>query len=550
MKKNLLNNITILFFLLLMLSFLISSNLFDWDYFFTTIEIDLRSWFTDHKIPTWSYQFCAGSTRIGDPQSFALSPFFILTFFFGSFWGAKALALSAFIICFFYTKKCLSFFNQKIISPAVCSLAISCSNYFLWHFHHGHLTFISVALGVGIIYFLQKSIVSNLEKKDFFELILLTFSILSTGFYPGVIYLIIPVLFGCCLFLVLRMENLYKNRQFLKNASLLVLAAIVGIIIASLKFYHMIYYQNLFPRTVNTHELKSIWDLFHNLLVPTFNYKFLIGDNTGPWSIWEYSAFNIFLWLFPLVFFSKQFKVITKNNSTIILFYATLFLSSMVFYLGNFSDFSPHSIVNSKLFSNSIRVTGRYIFGASLSLSLLLYIFLPIKNNSNSRLSNVLNFIVLLFVTINIISFFPSPRYLAGNLEILAKIKETNTVVSDKLNIIKFAKERNNFSSSMYYEVLRGNIVPNCYQPLIRNMYFAGEETGVNFSKTAIIPILTSAKPLSRKCLSESFVTQNEIFIDQDCPQEHCLNLNALNLYDKEITNFYEITSGRICRKK
>jgi hypothetical protein len=65
--------------------FITLSNQFDWDYFFTTAEVDLRAWLADHELPLWSYQFCGGVTRIGDPQAFGLSPLFLPVFLFGSY---------------------------------------------------------------------------------------------------------------------------------------------------------------------------------------------------------------------------------------------------------------------------------------------------------------------------------------------------------------------------------------------------------------------------------------------------------------------------------
>ena len=53
------------------------SNQLDWDYFYTTAEADLRSLLVYGELPLWSYQFCAGVTRIGDPQALSLSPLFL-----------------------------------------------------------------------------------------------------------------------------------------------------------------------------------------------------------------------------------------------------------------------------------------------------------------------------------------------------------------------------------------------------------------------------------------------------------------------------------------
>lgn len=549
MKKYTLSEYIIFFFFCVLFGFLICSNLFDWDYFFTTIEVDLRGWFTDHHIPMWSYQFCAGSTRIADPQSFAMSPFFIFPFLFGSFWGAKLIALAGFVFCYHYTKKILEFFDNKIIDKRICALSVSFSNYFLWHFHHGHLTFISIGLGVGIVYFLAKAFVHKLDRNNFIEFSLITFAILSTGFYPGVIYLIVPTIVAWIFYVIVSKLLKIKNIEIWQNAPWVVIAGVSGAIIASYKFYHMAKHQSMFPRTVNSVESKTIFDIFQNLFIPTFNYKYLIGTNSGPWSIWEYSSLNIFLWSFPFIFLMKEKKENLLKNSKIFYLFLSLFILETLFYMGDFSALAPHSLINKYVFSNSIRVTGRYIFGISLSLSMIIYLFLPHRESISTRRYKLINGSVVFLVLINMVVFFPSIRYLTENLMVIEKISDAGNVANDKMNIIKFARDRNNHSSSMYYEVLKGHIVPNCYQPLSRDVHFAGEEDGIKYSKGALIPLLRSSSELSLKCITDSYVTQNDLHIDDNCPRDLCLNLNSLNLYQREVANDYRLLEGRICKK-
>jgi hypothetical protein len=84
--------------------FIALSNEFDWDYFFASAESERRSWLIDHQAPLWSYQFCAGTSRIGDPQAFGLSPLFVPILIFGSVWGWKILIVISAVIGWLYAR--------------------------------------------------------------------------------------------------------------------------------------------------------------------------------------------------------------------------------------------------------------------------------------------------------------------------------------------------------------------------------------------------------------------------------------------------------------
>ena len=83
------------------------SHSFDWDYFYTSFEADLQSWFRDFAAPTWSYSFCGGSPRIADPQAFGLSPVFTVIMIFGPVLGAKLIYLGLSILGYFSLRSIL-----------------------------------------------------------------------------------------------------------------------------------------------------------------------------------------------------------------------------------------------------------------------------------------------------------------------------------------------------------------------------------------------------------------------------------------------------------
>ena len=84
---------------------LIFSNFHDWDYYRAPAEAERRSWLLDGVLPLWSYQICGGLTRIGDPDSFGLSPSFIFVLLFGSLWGPKLIMLLHCLVGFIFSRR-------------------------------------------------------------------------------------------------------------------------------------------------------------------------------------------------------------------------------------------------------------------------------------------------------------------------------------------------------------------------------------------------------------------------------------------------------------
>ena len=109
-SENRLSQILVLLAFVALAVFILFSNRFDWDHFFSAAEVELRSWLLDKKPPLWSYQFCGGTTRAGDPQSFGLSPIFLPILLFGSFFGLKILVFSLFVIGFIFAFRIASLF--------------------------------------------------------------------------------------------------------------------------------------------------------------------------------------------------------------------------------------------------------------------------------------------------------------------------------------------------------------------------------------------------------------------------------------------------------
>ena len=136
---------------------LVCINHYDLYAFYALAEVDYRSWWLDHELPLWSYQLCAGISRIADPQAFGLSPFFVLVLLFGSFWGVKLLVLSSLALGVFFTAPLFELFHRHDSGQALdrriyitLALLFVCGNFFMWHLLVGHVTFSVILLALGL----------------------------------------------------------------------------------------------------------------------------------------------------------------------------------------------------------------------------------------------------------------------------------------------------------------------------------------------------------------------------------------------------------------
>src|SRR6185295_1294069 len=140
--------------------------------------------------PLWTYQVCGGVTRLGDPQSFGLSPLFAPILVFGSFWGAKLLMLAATLLGFVYLRELLALVagpstgdarSRRILSSL--SLLFFSGNYFLWHFNAGQMTFALIPFSMAFLYCGLRAWQGKWERRDFAVTAAFSYAFFSTGFY-------------------------------------------------------------------------------------------------------------------------------------------------------------------------------------------------------------------------------------------------------------------------------------------------------------------------------------------------------------------------------
>src|SRR5262245_55739149 len=145
----------------LILRLIVLANDADWDQYFAGAAVDWIGWTMEHHPPLWSYLFCGGVTRAGDPQAFGLSPLFALVLLLGPLWGTKAIEFVLVLVGYLYSRKLVRCLlddpphsagggTQRGVIVAGMALVLTTSSYLLWRAIIGHYTAFPMYLVLGL----------------------------------------------------------------------------------------------------------------------------------------------------------------------------------------------------------------------------------------------------------------------------------------------------------------------------------------------------------------------------------------------------------------
>ena len=543
---------------------LIFSNFHDWDYFRAPLEAERRSWLLDGQIPLWSYQLCGGLTRLGDPDSFGLSPSFILVLLLGSLWGAKAIMLLHALVGFYFTKRLFTELPLWV-APAnadkestqrigtALALAFALGNYFVWHLHVGHLNFSATYLSLGVIYYAAKALMCGLGRKDFIGATLITWWFFSGGFYPGTVYLLIPLY----LFLLLPIAmHFFKHLRTPERNNFLVRLSqccgfhLLGMAGAFYKIAGVWLQQEAYPRTPadTPDEVVGLGRILLSQFSPTIQENFAgIFPGNAAFQVHEYSAFSaisllallcVGLWLISLK--RKDGETPTAYTSKNLgAWIAFLLLSALLFSFGE-TVWSPHRWLQEIIYKNSVRAVGRYQIFVHFSLALFVLYSVHKHSQLSAFIDRYGSALVTLIIILNFSTFLPKMS--------LSELQEQLSLeyrVPTKMQEITVTSEIKRAPS-----VLKGHALLNCYSGLTHPMRFMKDGLWYSPNKEGYyehtMQLLHHPRAeLSATCTNESYFTQHEIVISESCPEHTCIQLNDLSpidkqkfVYDKKVKRF------------
>ncbi len=526
-------------------AFIVLSNINDWDFFFTTVEYDLQSWLMYGEVPVWSNLFCAGSTRIGDPQSFALSPIFLLFVFFGSYWGLKVFVFLSLVVGQVYLYRFLNFITSKKDSDFnfILSLCFIFSNFFISRIYSGHVTFFLIPLSIPAIFYCYKGMFVKLDRQEILLTLIVLFSVLSAGLYHLSVFFLLPLLF---VFILLYLRKLYKGVgiSLFDTLKLHFFVVVIPIVLSSYKLLGIWKHQKMMPRTVTDSENEFLFfgDLVQALSSPVFRGHYLFSyRGNKSWGVWEYTNFSLvfYICIFLLLYQAwRNKKIILELGEHVFLGFVIIGVGT-IFFLGSFADWSPFHILNNSLLDGSVRVVGRY--GVVVVLGLTILTSLLVKG-IRIRHKNIFAGLIYISLVINLGASFN-----VGKISLVEDLGKSSDVV-DSIDGHSVAIRRVMDRSFMYPLAKKGLAVPNCYNPLGRKVGFMSE---FGFHKNWVmrkIPLIRG-EAIPSKCRENSFISPNHIVLDSSCPEDICLNHNQLSPFEKESIEFKE-SEGMLCKIK
>ncbi len=527
------------------------SNGYDWDAFLSFNEVDRRSWVLDLRPPLWSYQLCAGVTRIGDPQAFGLSPLFLLVVLFGSFWGSKLAVIASAGAGLYFSTKLLALFAAaeegiRVPHTAILTLAtlFVMSNFFLWHLLVGHFSFVSIYFALGIIYYTLEGYLHGLDRRSFAIGTLVAWQHFSGGFFQSTAYFLVPFFLAFSVYLATAgvVEHLAARspwRALWRRLGRAVSFQACGLLLASYKWIAVWQQQQLHPRTLDpANEVNSLTQLVAYQLLPALGPDWPIPiESEGHLDLHEYSAFS----LLPIALALLAGRSILARDRRfaggragrgarpalgwLVALYASL---SVLLLLGNFSAHAPFTLLNATLFQNSVRVVGRY--GVGLALSLAMACALMVRWLGPPALGPKVCLVLLLLSILNL-SAFSWIFDVRSTLQTAFLPDEARQEMSRFVSVaevpVEFGHELEAPRMSQMYAALRiGDGVINCYSPLPRPQIDGWPRE----ARVRLIDVRYGSP--GRRCVAESYYTQNEIRIGASCPPAVCLNVGALNPRD------------------
>lgn len=533
---------------IIVLLMLWGANVFDWDFFLSTVETDVRGWWEHGGPPLWSYQFCGGSVRAADPQSFGHSLFFIFPLIFGTYLGTKLIAFTGFVGAVrgwtLWARQIQGDLSAQ--DEAFTRFCFALSSFFILHGYHGHVAFASFGLFLPVTALAMQAWEKGLSYKQMGEGALWAWLGWSTGFYGGVIYLLAPFLIVYGLVALIR----FGQKEARRGLALTALMVGVGLVLVLPKLVLSFSYIKGHPRILKTDEVLGLVGLLQAWFVPVESaQRWFFGGHHQAWSPAEYAVFSPFqliLLILPLWWMKGERWKPSQPMRWVLGGAGSL---ALLLAFGKFSGWAPFTLLNENIFKSSVRVTGRFLFLPWLIFCLAMlkpWIWLKDRHGLLSRIP-----MIMVALGIPLACFFPLTWgfwvYDEG-----IRFRHVSEEFIGPMNEAVFPPSSNDVQSRMYEDVARGKILLHCYQALSRDKRPAGWAYVPLAYLPGKIPLIDIRHtPVTESCFAGTFVTQESLTIDSSCPHYLCLNLVALNPY-VDHSGWSEETDekGRLCLRK
>ena len=302
--------------------------------------------------PLWDPFHCGGVPILGNPESQVYSPWFLLSFVFGTVIAVKLMVLghmacAAAGVYWLARRR----YELRPEAAALAGIAWSCCGCFVWDAAGGHATFLSFAFAPWLTYFIHRGGDWLREAAAVGSLLLLT--LVEGGTYPLPFFLLWTV-FELCVRAAARRDVLGSVRFAAISYGVL---AVCG----AIRFVPIYLALKANPRQVPNHDALSLSDIWRMLTARSHPWR--VPDHPFVWA--EYGSYvGVAVVLMALI----GLVLVLRQRRWHLLLGLALFTSLM---LGNVGDYAPYSLLHHLPVYDSLRVPSRFAIFFTLYLALL-----------------------------------------------------------------------------------------------------------------------------------------------------------------------------------
>lgn len=345
-----------------------------WQYNFP-VKNFLRESLLSHQLPIWNKNMGSGFPVLAEAQVGAFYlPNLILFSLFGSFVAfnlSYVLTYSISGISMYFLARLL---KRSRVSSLLASITFMFGGFFITHIYH--INMIQSAAFLPLIFLLSYLIINRVFKQYAFLFVGLTAFVIAQQIFAGFPQMVFLTLFTISSYILFQTVIFWyqkKGLKIIKPALLLIIAVILGFLLASIQLFPTFEMTHLSQRSVGLNPREVLSYSFKPSLFKTFIDPFAFGSpkdgsypnytEFGGAIFWENTGY---IGIIPLLLGLAAFLLIRKNKD--VLFLVLLLIASALLMLGKYS---PLYILLLFPPVNFFRIHSRFILIVIFSLSLL-----------------------------------------------------------------------------------------------------------------------------------------------------------------------------------